>query len=237
VPGLPADRTAEALRAETVALTAVSATLPPADLGRPSPCPPWTVADLLGHIVIGAGRIGPAIAAATAAVPASELITAAGYYRPDARFSAAANAARTDVAAALADRLGTAAAITAELTAACEHSLHLLESAPAGLQVRTRHGDPMLLAEFAVTRVVELAVHGLDLASGLDHSPWLTGPAAAVLEGLLLPGAGEAELAGLRARLGCDRTGLIARLTGRTLMSPGDAALLAGLGFAPLALG
>jgi len=35
--------------------------------------------------------------------------------------------------------------------------------------VLTRHGDVMLLTEFMRTRVLELAVHGLDLAAGVGH--------------------------------------------------------------------
>jgi hypothetical protein len=38
--------------------------------------------------------------------------------------------------------------------------------------VRTRHGDAMLLRDFMVTRVVELAVHRPDLADALDSPPW-----------------------------------------------------------------
>ncbi|MFD0591208.1 hypothetical protein ACFQZ4_00275 [Catellatospora coxensis] len=51
--------------------------------------------------------------------------------------------------------------------------------------VTTRHGDPMRLTDFQVTRVVELAVHGLDLADALGVAPWLTAQAAGVVEGLL----------------------------------------------------
>jgi uncharacterized protein (TIGR03083 family) len=226
-----------AFRAEAAALTAVSAGLTGADLARPSPCPPWTIAGLLGHVVIAAGRVGQAIAAASGPAPGAggPLVPAAGYYRPDVRFSPAVNADRIEVAAALAARLGSPAAVHAELTAACGRSLQAMAAAPAGQEVRTRHGDRMLLAEFAVTRVVELAIHGLDLAAGLDRQPWLTPAAAGVLEALLLPDAGAT--ARLGARLGCDRVGVIARLTGRAPMTAGDHAALAELGISPLALG
>ena len=60
--------------------------------------------------------------------------------------------------------------------------------------MQTRHGDPMLLAEFLRTRVLELAVHGLDLAAALDREPWMTAPAAGVTEDLLLPSAAAAGL-------------------------------------------
>ena len=223
-----------AFRAETRALSGVAAGLTQAELDRPSPCPPWRIADLLCHVIIATGRIGPAIDAAAEASGA--LVTAAGYYRPDQRFSAGVNADRIDIAAALAVRLGTAESMCAELNNASSGSLTLLESCPAGQRVRTRHGDLMLLSEFAATRVVELAVHGLDLAAGLGRSPWLTAEAATVVEKVLLPGGATAARA-LRERLGCDSSGLIARMTGRTLLSDADSATLASYGVAELSLG
>lgn len=228
----------EAFRAEAAALSHVVAGLSDGELGRPSPCPPWTVADLLCHIIIAAGRIGQAIdAAGTAGGPAADLVTAAGYYNPDLRFSAAANADRIDIAGALAARLGTAAAIGAGLTAAARGSLELLETVPPDQEVRTRHGDRMLLSQFAVTRVVELAVHGLDVALGLHRSPWLTDQAARVLEGLLLPALSQHDIQGLRDQLGVDRAGLIAALTGRAPLSAADEVTLTRYGATRLALG
>ena len=53
--------------------------------------------------------------------------------------------------------------------------------------MRTRHGDLISLTEFLRTRVLELAVHRLDLAVALGREPWMTQPAAQVTEELLLP--------------------------------------------------
>jgi hypothetical protein len=47
----------------------------------------------------------------------------------------------------------------------------LCRAEPEGRVVRTRHSDPMLLSEFLLTRVVEVAVHGLDLADALGREP------------------------------------------------------------------
>lgn len=226
----------DAFRAESAALAPVVAGLTAADLERPSPCPPWTVAGLIGHIVVAVGRVSQAVdAAREPGAAAGPLTDARGYYRPDHRFSPAVNADRIDVAAAFAARLGTAAALAAELTAACEQTLALLASAPPEAEVGTRHGDRMLLTDFAVTRVVELGVHGLDLAFALDRPPWLTSPAAAVIEDLLLPDPSPA--AGLPELLHCDRAGVIARLTGRAKLSPAEQSALADAGVTALALG
>jgi hypothetical protein len=92
----------------------------------------------------------------------------------------------------------------------------------------------MLLTDFAVTRVVELGVHGLDVAISLDRTPWLTPPAAAVLDQLLLPAGAPAPL---RARLGPDQVTVIAKLTGRIAMTGPEQALLRDSGISRLTLG
>ncbi len=71
-----ASATIAAVRAEAAALVNVAAGLADTDLGRPSPCPPWTIADLLGHVIIAVSRIGQVIATPDD-VP-SEMVTAAG---------------------------------------------------------------------------------------------------------------------------------------------------------------
>lgn len=230
---------AAAFDAEAGALAGVAGTLTDEDLARPSPCPPWTAADLLCHIVIGAGRVAAALAepdqgqdAGAPVRPA--LVPAAAYYRADARFSATANADRLDTAITLAGRLRTGAAMTAELAATCQQASMLLRTVPPDRVVRTRHGDRMLLTDFARTRVVELGLHGLDLAGAVGRAPWLTGPAAAVLEELLLP---EVDTAALRVRLGLERVALIAGLTGRGTLPPAAAQALREAGAVPLALG
>jgi uncharacterized protein (TIGR03083 family) len=231
-----------AFRAEAQALASAAGAVDESDLTRPSPCPPWTIAALLCHTITAAGRIDQAVAAGRAgadardgAGPRGRLVDARGYYSPDERFSSAVNADRIDTAAQLAADLGTASAMRAELAAATERTLTVLRTEPPDLEVRTRHGDRMLLTEFLVTRVVELGVHGLDLATGLGRPPWLTPPAAEVIEDLLVPETLLREE--LRNRLGCDQTGVIARLTGRVPPSAADQDVLARLGVTWLALG
>jgi uncharacterized protein (TIGR03083 family) len=223
---------ADAFAAEAAALQGVVSGLTESDLSGASPCPPWMIGELLCHVLIGADRISQALSQPADA--SGPLITTVQYYRPDKRFSAATNADRIETARALAARLGDSDAIAAELVRRCRESFELLTTAPADAAIRTRHGDRMLLTDFAGTRVVELALHGLDLAIGMDMRPWMTGAAADVLVGLLLPDGGGDQLC---ARLNCDRVGLIARLTGRATLSATEAQLLAGPGITRLALG
>jgi uncharacterized protein (TIGR03083 family) len=221
-----------ALDAEATALLAAASRLTDADLAKASPCAPWTIGELACHVLIGASRIRQALSEPQRSdLP---LVSTAEYYRRDERFSVATNADRIESASALARQLPGPGEIAAELDRRCRESAELLAAAPAGRTVITRHGDRMLLSDFARTRVVELAVHGLDLAQGLARPPWLTSEAADVLEDLLLLAGGSSQLC---RQLACDRAGLIARLTGRTSLSRAEQQVLRDAGIRQLAFG
>jgi len=89
--------------------------------------------------------------------------------------------------------------------------------------VRTRHGDRMLLTEFLGTRVLELAVHGLDLAAGLGRPPWMTSAAACVVAEMLLPAG---AISRLLDESGWDQVTLVAKATGRLPLTLADATMI-----------
>jgi uncharacterized protein (TIGR03083 family) len=221
----------DAFRAEAEQLSAVIFGTDDAALDRPSPCAPWTARELLCHMRIGVGRMATMLAEPEPAP--GPLTDAPGYYRPDQRFSAAVNDDRIATAQRAAREAGPAPALARDVDQAWRDAWALMCGAPQERLVRTRHGDRMLLTEFLRTRVLELAVHGLDLAAGLDRPPWLTGAAAAVVEELLLP-AGSARL---REEAGWDQPTLIAMATGRLPFKPMDRALMERHGLRWLALG
>jgi uncharacterized protein (TIGR03083 family) len=235
-----ADAVLDGFGAEARSLAAAMAAAPAAAFGAPSPCPPWTVSELFAHVATAAGRVCGMLAGPEPGPDSQGLVSAAGYYRADRRFSAATNADRIETAQRGAAGSGPAD-LRADFDRAWRSALADVAAAPPGRRVRTRHGDLMLLAEFMRTRVLELAVHGLDLAAGLGRDPWLTDAAAAVVEELILPGEdgedGEGGAAGLRQQLGWDRAGLVAKATGRSPLTAAERQAVEGAGVRWLALG
>jgi uncharacterized protein (TIGR03083 family) len=222
-----------AFQAEAERLSSAVSAQTAAAFARPSPCPPWTAGELLCHVTGAVGRLSHMLTEPEP-VPAGRLVSALGYYRPDHRFSPDTNADRIATAQRGASRLA-AGDLAEDFTRARDEAWALVRAAPPGRLVRTRHGDLMMLTEFLRTRVVELAAHGLDLATALNRDPWLTAEAAAVIEDLVLP-SGAAPV--IRERLGWDRATLIAALTRRRRpLTPAEAGLLAARGVRWLALG
>jgi uncharacterized protein (TIGR03083 family) len=222
----------EAFGAESDLLCGVLAGLDDAAFARASGCPPWTVADLAYHVRMTIGRLpgmldGPEPAGLG-------LVSAAGYYRADQRFSDATDDDRILSAQRGAAALPDAAARARDFAAARSHAWTVLGAAPPGRVVRTRHGDRMLLSEFLRTRVFELAVHGLDLAAALGREPWMTSLGAELTGELLLPAAAGARL---RADAGSDQVTVIAKLTGRCPATSAESTLIEALGGQRLALG
>jgi uncharacterized protein (TIGR03083 family) len=233
---MAADAVLDGFAAEARSLAAAMAAAPAAAFGAPSPCPPWTVSELFAHVASAAGRVCGMLAEPEPEPGPGDqgLVSAAGYYRADRRFSAATNADRIATAQRGAAGSGPAG-LRAEFDRAWRSALADAAAAPPGRRVRTRHGDLMLLTEFMRTRVLELAVHGLDLAAGVGRDPWLTGAAAAVVEELVLPG--ERGAAGLREQLGWDRAGLVAKATGRSPLTAAERQAVQSAGLRWLALG
>ncbi|MET9594521.1 maleylpyruvate isomerase family mycothiol-dependent enzyme [Streptomyces sp. NPDC006516] len=224
------DRVLEAFRQESGALTAAVSGLPEAEWSLPTRCTPWTVRDLLGHVCVVIDWL-PGMLDAPA--PGEARISAAEYYRPDDRFSPQTNGARITLARNRAAEPADGATFAEDFTATWRRVDQLCQVQPAGRTVWTRHGDAMLLSEFLLTRVVEVAVHGIDLADALGREPWLTSAAGdAVLE--LLLGAEQTEAA---VALGWSRARFLRKATGREPLDASETAKVEQLGIRWLALG
>jgi uncharacterized protein (TIGR03083 family) len=221
-----------AFDAESRRLAEVADGLDDASFARPSPCAPWTVGELLFHVQMTVERLGSMLAEPEPA--GSGLVTASGYYRADERFSAAVNDDRVASAQRGAARLSGAVERARAFRDARDRAYSLAAAASPGRVLLTRHGDRMLLADFMRTRVLELAVHGLDLAAALDQAPWMTERAASVTSDLLLSGVDAARL---RQATGWTLVMLIAKLTGRVPLTAPETDVVGSLGIRWLALG
>ncbi|NYI07032.1 maleylpyruvate isomerase N-terminal domain-containing protein [Allostreptomyces psammosilenae] len=222
-----------AFTTEAEALAAALSGLPEERFDAPTRCVPWTLRDLLGHVHMTIGRVPGMLAAPAPADGDGALVTAAGYYRPDERFSAATNAVRVDGARELAAGFGSGRELVRELAAGCARVAAAVAAEPADRRVRTRHGDPMTLDDFMTTRVVELAVHGLDAAEALGRPAWLTDRAAEVVLGLLFAGGQRAAL----AATGWDPVTCLAKATGRAGLNDTEREIVSVHGIRWLALG
>ncbi len=173
----------EAFRSEIEAFVGALDALPEPAWSRPTRCTPWLVGDVVGHVITVIGRV-PAMIAARA--PERAEVTAVGYYRADERFSPAANQERVRLAAARA-ALPRIPSLTLprELQSVGEQVVQACRREPDDRVVRTRHGDAMLLGDFMLTRVLETALHGIDVADALPEASWLTKEASLVLCSML----------------------------------------------------
>lgn len=219
-----------AFRAESERLTEAVTGLSEREWDLPTACEPWRVRELLGHVRVVVGWVpgmleGPA--------PARAEVSAVEYYRPDERFSAETNAARIALATEHATAQGGGQTLAEDFADTWQNVHRLCRAEPTGRVVVTRHGDAMLLSDFLLTRVVEVAVHGLDLAAALGRDPWLTPQAGGAVEELLLGAEGVSRVRGL----GWDQVTFLRKATGREAISADEAERVRGLGVRWLTLG
>ncbi|GAA2478842.1 maleylpyruvate isomerase N-terminal domain-containing protein [Winogradskya humida] len=157
--------------AQFALLTARVEALEPAQLELPARLEPWRVLELVAHVTRNIGAVAPAVARPE---PAARTVELAGYYDVAARAAAAVKQRAIDDAR-------SPVSWSAELATAVQAAAQALEGVPDTRLVTVRMGA-VSLGDFLVTRCVEGAVHGIDLARALDAEPaaWVD-PAAAVV--------------------------------------------------------
>jgi uncharacterized protein (TIGR03083 family) len=184
VTGVIEERSAlEAFRCEAGELSRALSGVRGGDWARPTRCEPWSVREVLGHIRVVIGWLPQMVEGPE---PDTADVSAARYYRPDDRFSPQTNATRIQLARDLAADHVDGAGFVADFASTWQQVYRQCRDESVDRVVRTRHGDAMLLSEFLVTRVVEVAVHGLDIADALDREPWLTAEAEETVLGLVI---------------------------------------------------
>ncbi len=219
----------EAFRAEGERLSAVVLGLTEEMFDRPTGCPPWTVRDLLAHVRTATGRL---IGMLNGPAPTHAEVDTAGYYAP-AKFTPETDSARVGGAQREAVEMPSGRALAEDFDRTWRMVSTAVAAAQSGRLVRTRHGDAMTVDDFLATRVVELGVHGLDLADALGRPYWLTDPAATLIADLVAGRDGVALADGL----GWDRLTLIGKATGRAEVTDAEQAEVDRRGVRWLAFG
>jgi hypothetical protein len=165
----------------------------------------------VGHVITVLARVPEMIASPAPERPDT---TATSYYRADHRFSDTANADWVRTAHGRAAALEVTSLVH-DLAETVKTVITACRQEPTDRVVRTRHGDAMLLSKFLTTRVIELALHGLDVADALEQQPWLTEPAAEHLQQLLFGPHWRIAV----AALGWDPVTLLRKTTGRATVT------------------
>ena len=168
----------EALAAESARAAEVVLSLDEADFTRTTRCPPWDVKALVGHLYRDVDRI-----LAYRDEPAGEPDTTSITYwtRSDPRGGAADVSARARL-------IAEGYPSGAELARAFDRRWR--EAAAAALEMEpdrpiATFAPTLRLDEYLKTRVLEMGVHGMDLAHALGRRPWITPEAADVVRAIL----------------------------------------------------
>lgn len=219
-----------AFDAECRTLTDTLTSLDESEFTRATNCPPWTLHELVVHICFSACTFPDDLAAPAAD---SILVTAADYYRRAERSTdeyRIDNVRRTQRAAR---QFSTGAEATDAVASAWQRTRSQLkgtdpEALVAGRANIVRDGQvlastAMTLHSYAITRLIALSAHAVDVALTLSRPAWTTKATAdAVIPALLELLGGENPL----PTLGWDHQSFLAVATGRRALAPRDQRLL-----------
>lgn len=153
--------------------------LPDADFARPTRCPLWDVKALIAHLWRDVDRIGAYLSDEPTSGPEGDAVTYWRAYDPVAE-GPLISAHTLEIA----DRFATGSELVASFASHLGDQMHSAHAQRPERLINTRL-QTMRLDEFVETRVLELTVHGLDLARALDRAPWTT-PGGAEVTGRIL---------------------------------------------------
>jgi uncharacterized protein (TIGR03083 family) len=206
----------EALRTESRRISAVAAELSEEAFATPTRLPPWTIKDVLAHLLDVVDAVNVGLAEFPPAVVDGDAVSYWRSYDPD-EDAAETSARATERAATYA----TGAALAEAWDALRQRTIQAITPKDGTRPIAT--GGPVLtLDEFLKTRVLEVTIHGLDMAAALGRPPWATAPALAVTREIMV------GLLGIRppADLEWDAVTFLETGAGRRSLTPRERGLL-----------
>ena len=186
------------------------------DFALPTRCPPWDVKVLLAHMWRDVDRIEVSLLTPS---PTAADTDAVGYWRA---YDPVADAPEISARSLeIAGEFATGTELARSFAAHWPECVEMATDEHPGRLVQT-WGPAMLLEEYMKTRVLEIVVHGLDLARALAREPWSTGAGRAMVRKVLIGLLGAEP----PARLGWDDLTFIEKGTGRLRLTDDDRASL-----------
>lgn len=146
----------------------------------PTRLPAWNVAQLVAHVWRDLDRVRAGLAAPPPGPADTDAVTYWRSYDPRDRGPSIAEHA-VEIAAGF----DSGAELVADLRRVAAESTDAARGVPDERVVAT-WGPAIRLDELLATRVLELAIHGLDLADAVGREPWLTASAAALTRAILV---------------------------------------------------
>jgi uncharacterized protein (TIGR03083 family) len=210
----------DALRLECEGISRVVLALPEEDFARPvRRTPAWNVMQLLGHMYRDLDRIVVGLAEDPPGEPDADAVS---YWRTYDPAVDGVSIAERSKARAASYRSGHELAVVWDDF--WRHALDLAEGRPSGGPFMT-WGPVMTFDEFLKTRVIEITVHGLDLADALGRRPWASDEGMTVTREVLAGLLGQKPPAGL----GWSDMTFIEKGTGRVPLTDADRGVLGRL--------
>lgn len=170
----------ETLDEETRRSIDVVRELPDEAFAVPTRCPPWDVRVLVGHMVRDLDRVLTYLADPAPEAADTDLVAYWRSYDPQAE-----GPRITASSIETADRYGTPAELVEGFDSTLRRCLEEAGREDPARVLGTRLTS-IRLDEFLKTRILEIGVHGLDLAAALNRRPWLTPAAASVVLSILI---------------------------------------------------
>jgi len=170
----------EALRGECELVSKFALELPEEEYARPTRCPAWNVKELLAHMYRDVDRTNVALAEPAPPGAGGDSVS---YWTSYDRFADAP--AIADRAKELAKSYPGGSELAGAWDEMWRRAIHAAGSSDRSRLVAT-WGPTLTLDEFLKTRVLEITVHGTDLANALARAPWATRDGLATTNEILL---------------------------------------------------
>jgi len=178
----------EAFDAEAAILAARVEGLSAADLRSATRCGSWDALTTVAHVIKGLERAAAMVSSAAHGIADTNPLI---YYQSAQRSDPSRDKVRQDAAIASAARFATGEQLADAIHAATGAVTVFARKNGLDSTVETHWGPAMRLDDYLRTRVVEMVVHGIDLADALQLQVWATPIAVAEVAKLVRELVGE----------------------------------------------